>query len=209
MDTTEIFELTRLALQLGTVQRATPHPDGTPEDDNDHSICLAWLACSLVQRYYPHSHLDLGLVCQYAVVHDALEVYTGDLVSLTATAKDRAAKRVAERQALDLVKEKFPELTWLHDALEEYLGRVCDEAAFVWLIDKLAPKIVLRLGDPVAHLEKLGITPAQARAFRAWERPRFVGVAARHGFPELTELYDQLCAMVSWADEEEQIGEGS
>jgi putative hydrolases of HD superfamily len=70
-----LVDLARLALAFGRVDRtAVYHPDQTtPESDTDHTVMLGWAACAIAATWFPQ--LDLGLVAQFALVHDAPEVY--------------------------------------------------------------------------------------------------------------------------------------
>jgi len=86
----DVVRLGQLALAFGRVNRITRHEDGTtPESDTDHTVMLGLIACALAERWYPH--LDRGLVAQYALVHDLVEVYAGDTPTLAIDAAGAAA----------------------------------------------------------------------------------------------------------------------
>jgi putative hydrolase of HD superfamily len=70
-----LVDLARLALAFGRVDRTAVYlPDQTtPESDTDHTVMLGWAACAIAATWFPQ--LDLGLVAQFALVHDAPEVY--------------------------------------------------------------------------------------------------------------------------------------
>ena len=87
--------LTALTLRLGTIERATRHPDGLrPESDTTHSCMLALLAIALApQAAVP---LDAGLLAQLALVHDLAEAYAGDVN--TAGGLDAAGREKKERR---------------------------------------------------------------------------------------------------------------
>jgi hypothetical protein len=64
-----IVDLGRLVLRFGRTYRITLHDDGTtPESDTDHTVMLALIACALAPTV--DTRLDMGLVGQYALVHD-------------------------------------------------------------------------------------------------------------------------------------------
>jgi hypothetical protein len=46
-----------------------------PESDTDHTVMLALIACALAPIV--DARLDVGLVAQYALVHDLVEAYAG------------------------------------------------------------------------------------------------------------------------------------
>jgi 5'-deoxynucleotidase YfbR-like HD superfamily hydrolase len=79
--------------------------------------------------------LDVGLVCQFAVVHDLVEVYAGDTPNF-ATEKLRAAKDAREREALDKLKREFADLPWIIDTIVAYEEQSVPEAHFVRSLDK-------------------------------------------------------------------------
>lgn len=53
------------------------HPDGRAENVAEHSFMLAKVAPELAILLYPK--LDPGLVARFAIVHDDVEAYVGDL----------------------------------------------------------------------------------------------------------------------------------
>jgi 5'-deoxynucleotidase YfbR-like HD superfamily hydrolase len=135
--------LAQLGFAFGRVDRITFHEDGaTPESDTDHTIMLALIAVELAPR-----HLDRGLVALYALVHDLVEVYSGDTQTLKITAEIRADKQRREADALTrLVHELGPGSPLgggspLGTLLEAYEKQVAPEARFVRLLDKVMPKL--------------------------------------------------------------------
>ena len=104
-DLAALLHLGHLTLMLGEVERATVHTDGVRhESDTTHSVMTAYIACSLAARYYPH--LDLGLIAQYAIVHDAVEIYAGDTVAFTRDEDGRADQRRREDMAYLQIREE-------------------------------------------------------------------------------------------------------
>lgn len=70
-DFSDIQQLVRqLVLPFYTLERDLPLPIQNHRNENDaeHSWSLALLACSLAPEIDPQ--LDVGKICQYAVVHD-------------------------------------------------------------------------------------------------------------------------------------------
>lgn len=138
-----LVDLGRLALAFGRIDRtAVYHPDRvTPESDTDHTVMLGWLACALAARCFPA--LDLGLVAQFALVHDAPEVYAGDTPTLRIDAAGRIDKAVLERAAMARLRREFgDQLPWFPSMIEAYEAQVLPEARFVRGLDKVLPKIV-------------------------------------------------------------------
>jgi putative hydrolase of HD superfamily len=156
-----MVDLGRLALAFGRIDRtAVYHPDGvTPESDSDHTVMLGWLACALAARCFPD--LDLGLVAQFALVHDAPEVYAGDTPTLRIDATGRAAKAAREHAAVDRLRSEFAErLPWFPDVIAAYEAQVLPEARFVRGLDKVLPKIV-HLLDGCTGLRELSMERAE------------------------------------------------
>jgi putative hydrolase of HD superfamily len=150
-----VVDLGRLALAFGRIDRtAVYHPDKiTPESDTDHTVMLGWLACALAARFFPQ--LDQGLVAQFALVHDAPEVYAGDTSTLRITDAGRAAKADRERMAVDRIRAEFwLTLPWFPRLLQRYEAQVEPEARFVRGLDKVLPKIVHLLDDAHGLVEQ-------------------------------------------------------
>lgn len=136
------LHLAELALAFGRIDRtAVHHPDGRPESDSDHTVMLGWLACALAAEWYPE--LDLGLVAQFALVHDAPEVYAGDTPTLRIDAAGLAEKAERERQAVSRLKHEFAStLPWFPHLITAYEQQSLREARFVRALDKIVTRMV-------------------------------------------------------------------
>lgn len=182
----EVFHLVSLALQLGRVDRGLAHPDGYPESDTDHSVSLAWMACSIAREYYPD--LNQGLICQFAVVHDAVEVYAGDTYAVTAGDDGRRKQKEDEDKALHRIWDGLPRLDWLPLMIARYEAKDTREARFVYLCDKLVARVVLRLeGDAATRLRSQGAADADVVAYR-----KYLASLGWEEFPVLAALNSDL-----------------
>jgi putative hydrolase of HD superfamily len=184
--------LSEVCLAFGRTDRATFHPDGvTPESDTDHTVMLGIVAAALAARLYPH--LDRGLIAQFALVHDLVEVHVGDTPTLQISAAGLAEKEAREDDALHQLEAEFgPELPWVPDTIRAYEGRASAEARFVKTVDKLLPKVLVGLTGG-ATLATHGMTAVAA--MRAWNDQRAAmeqSYAAE--FPEVLALTDALVA---------------
>lgn len=180
-----------LALAFGRIDRAcATHPDGTPESDSDHTVMLAWLAPALVAVTAPW--LDAGLVAQFAIVHDAVEVFAGDTPTLRIDAAGRRAKAAREEQArLRWHAELDGTLGWLPAMISRYEAQREPEARFTRAVDKCLPLFV-HLACGCADLRAYGVTAAELKGIIAQERDMIAAYAG--DFPWLLELRDELAA---------------
>lgn len=151
-----VVRLADLSLAFGRIERtAVQHPTGEPESDTDHTVMLGLVACALAQRHNAsllapgrpanaaELMLDLGLVAQFALVHDFVEVYAGDTQTLRITSEERAAKKVREHDALvRITTEFYAAMPWLPRTIVDYENQELPEARFVRGLDKLLPKAV-------------------------------------------------------------------
>jgi putative hydrolase of HD superfamily len=185
-----VVRLGGVALDFGRVDRITYHPDGeTPESDTTHTVMLGLLACSLAQRWFPG--LRVGLVAQYALVHDVVEVYAGDTPTLrTQGADEKAAKQARERAAMMRLQGEFTgHLPWMPWMISTYEDLATPEARFVKLLDKLLPKITHILNGAVT-IERQGMTRAELVARYEAQGRELDRYASE--FPEVEELRRHL-----------------
>lgn len=185
-----VVDLGRLALAFGRVDRtAVYHPGGiTPESDTDHTVMLGWVACSLAARYFPQ--LDVGLVAQFALIHDAPEVYAGDTPTLRIDDAGRQAKAEREKAASQRIDREFTgRLDWLPDYLEMYEQQEIPEARFVRGVDKVLPKVV-HLLDGCTGLHEQGIGGGELAGVFERQRRDMEGYVGE--FAELLDLRAEL-----------------
>lgn len=181
-----LVSLGDLALNFGRVDRITYHPDGlTPESDTDHTVMLGLIACALADQHFPS--LNVGLIAQYALVHDLVEVYAGDTPTLRMPSADaKAEKQQREHDAYLRIKKEFVKtLPWLPILIGGYEARATPEARFVKALDKLLPKITHILNGAVT-IHKQGMSGAELAVRYEAQIGELEAYAA--DFPELFEL---------------------
>ncbi len=186
IDVEAVIAAGRLALDFGRVDRITYHPDGmTPESDTDHTVMLGLVACAIAQRHFPD--LNVGLIAQYALVHDVPEVYAGDTPTLQMpTADAKAEKQRREGQAQERITEEFADsLPWLPSRIAYYEARLDREARFVKALDKLLPKIT-HLCNGAVTIRQQGMSTAELAVRYETQIGELEAYAA--DFPELFEL---------------------
>lgn len=124
--------------RFARVDRAPRQPDGRRETDVEHSFHLGLTAVELAAQYYPE--LNTGLVAEFSLVHDAPEVYTGDIWTFQITDEQRARKEAAEKEATERLLKEVPPHT--AELIERYERQQEPEARFVRLIDKMVPPVM-------------------------------------------------------------------
>jgi putative hydrolases of HD superfamily len=187
-----LISLGRLSLQFGRVDRITFHDDGTtPESDTDHTVMLGLVACALAAGH----GLDVGLVAQYALVHDLVEVYAGDTNTLGGlSAEAKADKRAREHAAFLRIKDEFGDgMAWLPETLANYEIWFSPEARFVKAVDKLLPKVTHILNGCVT-LHQQGVDPDRQAARYVEQRAEIAAYTSE--WPWLLDLHAELVERV-------------
>lgn len=152
--------LDTLADAYSDIRRATLDRDNTPESDARHAIHLMKLATQYAQENYPS--LSPNKIAVYALIHDIIEVYAGDVASLGMNAEQEAQKYLDEGQALvTLRKEYGTEWPQLVELVEAYEDLVDPEAKLTKIVDKLDPSLT--------HLENKGRALKTRYGFNAQE----------------------------------------
>lgn len=145
----DVLDLGKFIADFAKILRE-PHLDkyGRIESDTDHTVMLAVLACAVAAEKHPK--YDLGLVAQFAIVHDLVEVYAGDVITIDPKKVDRKAKELNERAALEKIKKRFGKsFPWLHKTIEKYEELDTPEARFVKTLDKALPGLTHIWSDNV------------------------------------------------------------
>lgn len=189
-----LIDLGGLALAFGRIDRtAVYHPDGiTPESDTDHTVMLGWLACAVAAKCFPQ--LNLGLVAQFALVHDATELYAGDTPTLRISPEGRAAKADREHAALLRLSNEFGErLPWFPEAIAVYEAQRLPESRFVRGLDKIMPKVV-HLLDGAAGLVEQQMSRTELIDVFTRQRADMAGYVGE--FTELMALHAELAGWV-------------
>ena len=159
-----LLKLGRLLIRFSEVKR-----EGTLESDIEHTVMLAVVACAVAATWIPE--LDVGKVAQYALVHDLIEAYCGDISTSDFTAVDFGSKENKEEQARKTIKIEFGAFPWLHETIEQYEALNTPEARFIKTLDKAMPALIHNLNDGCLF-EKEGPTKTQksVRARSEWLR---------------------------------------
>ena len=165
---------------------AVPVDDSPLENDAEHSWSVGFLACAIAPLIDPK--LDVGLIAQFALAHDVVEAYAGD-VSNFASETEKAAKHVREAEALDKLESDFAHFPWIAETVRRYEARDSDEAKFVYAIDKYIP-VMFDYIDEGKYLHKIKITRQQYVEHLQPHRQK----AQAH--PVVGKYYDEIRALV-------------
>ncbi len=104
------------------------------ENVAEHTLSVCTLAWLLHQEVRSATRLDT--VLKYALVHDFVEVYAGD-VNTFASAAQRQAKELREQAALQRFAVEFADVPDMLDHMRHYQIGTDPEARFVWTADKI------------------------------------------------------------------------
>lgn len=130
------------------------------ESDTLHSMSVALLAWQIHDML--GLNMDMAKVMQYALVHDLVEVYAGD-VNTYASRERRLAKKKAETLSLKKIENEtndiFPNLTKMMTAYEQ---RQDDESRYAWSVDKMQALIQGKIDNYRPFYEQ-GLTTADVK----------------------------------------------
>ena len=189
---------TAVAQQLDRSRRATGYADGQAESTAAHSIHLGLLALQF-------AHLDGVSVPEavvWAVLHDLADAGTPDVnTAFGLSPEQREAKKRREQIALQRITHDLFGMirsgTISEDHTEHRLAArfgVTDRTrAWVWCMDKVAPKL-LHLDDGGAALRRMGMTHAQMVVAHDAQRVDVARVAETHEFELALALFDAAIA---------------
>ncbi len=121
------------------------------EDDASHSLSVAMI-CWHYHAKLHLSHLSEVKIFKYALIHDLVEVYAGD-VATHASAEARKQKEIDEAHALRRLTDEFAHDTDLIAHLHNYQHLSDEEARFVWTCDKIQAYIQGSLDNWRPYLE--------------------------------------------------------
>ena len=186
-DIENLFE--KLVLPFYQLERDLPLPidNHRNETDAEHSWSLALLACALAPHIDPK--LDIGQVCQFAIVHDLVEVYAGD-VSVWAANEQHQAKKANEAKALKKLEQSFAKFPWVIETVRRYEAKDSDEAQFVNSIDKFAALLVL-YKDKGFYYHRGKITKARfEKQFAPHRKKAHVHAGAANYYEKIRQAFD-------------------
>jgi putative hydrolase of HD superfamily len=136
-DLADLLEFIRFTHEIRNVRRAILlETDARKENDSEHMYQLALTAWYLIEK--DKLKLDWHKAVAMALVHDIVEVHTGDIPTY-APEHGHPSKEINERLAATRLKKEWPKFKTMHELIAEYETRQSDEAKFVYALDKLIP----------------------------------------------------------------------
>jgi putative hydrolases of HD superfamily len=146
-----MFELQQLTVDLSLIDRKHYLPQ-TKRNENDleHSFTVALLCWYLHEKL--QIEIDIALVLKYAMAHDFVERYAGDVPSF-ASEQARKEKIVQEQQALTRLSSEFAEFADLAITMQRYEEKQDEESLFVWTVDKIQQLIMGDLDNWACYVE--------------------------------------------------------
>lgn len=120
------------------------------ENDAEHSWSLGLVACALAHHIDPL--LNVGIVSQLALVHDLVEIHSGDTSVWDTTGLQTKKQREAE--ALKILKTKCAYFPWIIETIEIYEKKETNEARYLSAFDKFLPFVIRRLDKGRGYIEK-------------------------------------------------------
>ena len=187
--TSELFD------QFARVDRIPRLSNGDRENDVEHSFLLATIATDLAQELRPD--LDVNRIRQFSLVHDMLEIKTGDVATFSTSPEEQAEKERHEKEVLDELLTELPPLE--AEALQEYEEQDTPEARWTRYVDKMLATLVDITGQGVRVVEEdFGVTSLEKLCDEHGRLATKYHNMFGNEFPEL----DQLYALFSYLFEE-------
>lgn len=130
-----VMQISQITIDFADIKRVPRYCPTRPENNAEHSFMLGLTAMAVGPRHYPG--LDTGLMVQFALVHDLVELETGDVQTFQVTDEELQAKYEAEGKAVEKLCGTLP--LFVADMLHCYEEQKLPEARLVRHLDKLLP----------------------------------------------------------------------
>ncbi|MCL2451978.1 HD domain-containing protein [Candidatus Saccharibacteria bacterium] len=141
---TDLYSIMSFLEKFQAIERKTYYPlNNRGDTDAEHSFSLALAAWQII--IHDKLPLDADLVIKYALVHDLVEVYSGDVFAL-ADKKARDEKVVKEKVALKKMKDD-PNWREIAEIIEQYEAREDEESKFIYGLEKILVPVSALLND--------------------------------------------------------------
>ena len=143
------------------------------ENDVEHSFQLAFLGWYIIEK--EKLALNLQKVLLYALCHDIVEIYAGD-VSFERSEEGEKKKQELEAQALEQIKKDYADFSALAHTIETYEQRKDEESKFIYALDKLLPVINIKLDSGRSeHFHNISLEQIKIKQHKFAEDPTVHG----------------------------------
>lgn len=141
----KILSFQKLLKDFNLIYRdlASIHSKYDPDNDVEHSFRVAMLCWMIADEY--KLKLDVNKIIKYAMIHDLVEVYAGDVSIYAKTGHED--KHQKELNALKKLKKKYPNLKSIWGLIDMYEKKKDKESKFVYVIEKLEPILLVVLSE--------------------------------------------------------------
>lgn len=138
IDVNQVNAFVEMLHTLQGVKRVVHVPgEDRMENDLEHSYILAMAVWYAIDTFKLPLNRDTAI--RYALTHDMPEVYAGDTYIFSKDPELLAGKKKREAEAREKLREVFPTVPSMHEAMDIYEHQTDDEAVFVRAFDKLMP----------------------------------------------------------------------
>lgn len=159
-DIDSLLEFVKFTHDIRAVKRSMlVRGENQLENDSEHSYQVAMTALYLIE--HDKLELDVFRAMAMALVHDILEVHSGDTY-IYGSGDELASKAEREAEAVITLRQQWPELKLMHELIDEYEARETGESKFVYALDKLLPMANNYL-DNGRSWKRESIAPADGR----------------------------------------------
>ncbi len=145
-DLMHLLKFTEFTNLFANVYRKTiTNKDDSIENNAQHSFQLAivgWYMCQKAKL-----NLDVEKIIKYSLVHDLVEVYSGNYPAYSRTKDNQTSKELTEKEALNKIKQQFADFPELYSAIRDFSEMSDDESKFVYALDKLIPILNIELNN--------------------------------------------------------------
>ncbi len=134
------FSLQQMMIDLSLIDR-NHYLAKTDRQENDieHSMTVAVLCWYIHDAY--KIDLDIAKILKYAIAHDFVERYAGD-VNTFASVAERNDKVKREQQSLEKLSDEFSGFGDMIASMRHYEAKDDEESLFVWTVDKMQAMIM-------------------------------------------------------------------
>lgn len=106
------------------------------EDDSIHSYSVALICWYFYDKLKLRNKLSQSKILKYALAHDIVEIYAGDVVTY-ASKEDLAKKKLNESKSIIRLEDELSFFPDIIQNLADYHNSTDEESLFVWTCDKI------------------------------------------------------------------------